>query len=148
MTLVRTPFADLPTALVTDLADAGLDPRAVYDSVVDAVDEDVPDVPVPRLHADDVRRVAVLPVDLNASTYRTGTEWVGRPGWATDDGVDDDLPEGSGIDARPMPFHPGQVPLGGPAPVSIHDDGDMAWHDKLFCHTRLPFQNDAAIKPP
>jgi nicotinate-nucleotide pyrophosphorylase (carboxylating) len=42
VTLVRTPFADLPTALVTELADAGLDPRAVYDSVVDAVDEDVP----------------------------------------------------------------------------------------------------------
>ena len=27
--------------------------------------------------------VAVLPVDLNASTYKTTTEWVGRPGWAT-----------------------------------------------------------------
>ena len=47
--------------------------------------------------------VAVLPVDLNASTYKTTTEWVGRPGWATDDGIDDDLPDGSGIDARPTP---------------------------------------------
>ena len=47
--------------------------------------------------------VAVLPVDLNASTYRTTTEWVGRPGWATDDGVEDDLPDGSGIDVRPTP---------------------------------------------
>jgi DNA polymerase III alpha subunit len=60
--------------------------------------------------------VAVLPVDLNASTYRTTTEWVGRPGWALagaagDDGSCDDetihpgdeLPEGSGIDARPRP---------------------------------------------
>ena len=26
--------------------------------------------------------VAVLPVDINASTYQTTTEWVGRPGWA------------------------------------------------------------------
>ena len=24
--------------------------------------------------------VAVLPVDINASTYKTTTEWVGRPG--------------------------------------------------------------------
>ena len=36
--------------------------------------------------------VAVLPVDVNRSTYRTTTEWVGRPGWALagaagDDGV-------------------------------------------------------------
>ena len=60
--------------------------------------------------------VAVLPVDLNASTYKTTTEWVGRPGWALagaagDDGSFDDetvhpgeeLPEGAGIDARPRP---------------------------------------------
>ena len=60
--------------------------------------------------------VAVLPVDLNASTYRTTTEWVGQPGWvlagtAGDDGSFDDetvhpgeeLPEGSGIEARPRP---------------------------------------------
>ena len=26
--------------------------------------------------------VAVLPVDVNRSSYRTTTEWVGRPGWA------------------------------------------------------------------
>ena len=39
--------------------------------------------------------VAVLPVDINASVYRTTTEWVGRPG--------EPLPEGSGIDARPEP---------------------------------------------
>ena len=42
MTIVRTPFADLPTALVTELDDAGLDPRHVYDVVVDAVAEDLP----------------------------------------------------------------------------------------------------------
>ncbi len=39
--------------------------------------------------------VAVLPVDLNASSYRTTTEWVGRPG--------EPLPEGLGIDRRPEP---------------------------------------------
>ena len=26
--------------------------------------------------------VAVLPVDVNRSAYKTTTEWVGRPGWA------------------------------------------------------------------
>jgi error-prone DNA polymerase len=39
--------------------------------------------------------VSVLPVDLNASTYKTTTEWVGRPG--------EPLPDGAGIDARPEP---------------------------------------------
>jgi DNA polymerase III alpha subunit len=57
--------------------------------------------------------VAVLPVDVNRSSYRTTTEWVGRPGWAMaatdgDDGSHDGdegepLPEGCGIDARPAP---------------------------------------------
>ncbi|HEY4753756.1 MAG TPA: hypothetical protein VIH37_10745, partial [Candidatus Limnocylindrales bacterium] len=57
--------------------------------------------------------VAVLPVDVNASSYRTTTEWVGRPGWALagaagDDGSHDadageELPEGCGIDAPPRP---------------------------------------------
>ncbi|MFL5779271.1 MAG: PHP domain-containing protein [Chloroflexota bacterium] len=64
--------------------------------------------------------VAVLPVDLNASTYKTTTEWVGQPGWvlagvAGDDGSFDDaeahpgdeLPDGSGIDARPRPVRSG-----------------------------------------
>ena len=39
--------------------------------------------------------VAVLPVDVNASAWKTTTEWVGRPG--------EPLPEGCGIDARPEP---------------------------------------------
>ena len=39
--------------------------------------------------------VAVLPVDINASTYKTTTEWVGRPG--------EPLPAGAGIAARPEP---------------------------------------------
>jgi error-prone DNA polymerase len=57
--------------------------------------------------------VAVLPVDINASTYKTTTEWAGRPGWALagaagDDGSHDGdpgepLPAGAGIEARPRP---------------------------------------------
>ena len=40
--------------------------------------------------------VAVLPVDINASSYKTTTEWVGRP--------DEPLPEGAGIATRPEPI--------------------------------------------
>ena len=57
--------------------------------------------------------VAVLPVDINASSYETTTEWIGRPGWAIageagDDGSHDadpgePLPDGAGISARPRP---------------------------------------------
>ncbi len=39
--------------------------------------------------------VAVLPVDINGSSYRTTTEWVGRPG--------EPIPEGVGIETRPEP---------------------------------------------
>ena len=38
--------------------------------------------------------VRVLPVDVNRSRYRTTTEWVGLP--------DEPLPEGAGIDERPV----------------------------------------------
>ncbi len=57
--------------------------------------------------------VAILPVDVNRSAYRTTTEWVGRPGWALagpagDDGSRDSeegepVPEDCGIDAHPRP---------------------------------------------
>jgi error-prone DNA polymerase len=40
--------------------------------------------------------VAVLPVDINASSYKTTTEWVGRAG--------EPLPPGAGIAARPEPI--------------------------------------------
>ncbi len=40
--------------------------------------------------------VSVLPVDVNASSYKTTTEWVGRPR--------EPLPEGAGITARPDPI--------------------------------------------
>jgi error-prone DNA polymerase len=46
--------------------------------------------------------VAVLPVDINRSRYKTTTEWVGRPGWATG-GEDEPLPEDAGIERRPDP---------------------------------------------
>jgi len=39
--------------------------------------------------------VAVLPVDVNRSTYKTTTEWVGRPG--------EPLPDDAGIERRPEP---------------------------------------------
>jgi error-prone DNA polymerase len=57
--------------------------------------------------------VTVLPVDINASSYKTTTEWIGRPGWALagadgDDGSHDgdtgeELPKGSGVTARSTP---------------------------------------------
>ncbi|HXU84927.1 MAG TPA: PHP domain-containing protein, partial [Verrucomicrobiae bacterium] len=50
--------------------------------------------------------VAVLPVDINRSTYKTTTEWVGRPGWAIgegDDGPGEALPDDAGIERRPVP---------------------------------------------
>ncbi|HZC32637.1 MAG TPA: OB-fold nucleic acid binding domain-containing protein [Candidatus Bathyarchaeia archaeon] len=39
--------------------------------------------------------VSVLPVDINRSTYKTTTEWVGRPG--------EPLPDDAGIERRPEP---------------------------------------------
>ncbi len=57
--------------------------------------------------------VAVLPVDINRSAWRTTTEWVGRPGWALAEEAGDDgshdadagepLPDDTGIDAYPRP---------------------------------------------
>jgi error-prone DNA polymerase len=61
--------------------------------------------------------VAVLPVDVNRSTYKTTTEWVGRPGWAMESGDGrpgwavgggnadggEPLPDDAGIDRRPDP---------------------------------------------
>jgi error-prone DNA polymerase len=60
--------------------------------------------------------VAVLPVDLNQSSYDTTTEWVGRPGWAlrgtgrggwaggaTDGDAGEPLPADAGIARRPVP---------------------------------------------
>jgi nicotinate-nucleotide pyrophosphorylase (carboxylating) len=40
--IARTPYDALPPALIEELGDAGLDPRAIYDAVVLAVAEDLP----------------------------------------------------------------------------------------------------------
>ena len=50
--------------------------------------------------------VAVLPVDVNASAWKTTTEWAGRPG--------EPLPEGCGIDARPEPVESSACFVPGP----------------------------------
>ena len=63
--------------------------------------------------------VAVLPVDVNASSYKTTTEWAGRPGWALagpagdppapgeagphDAEEGEPIPDGAGITERPRP---------------------------------------------
>ncbi len=49
----RTPYDALPSALVAELDEAGLDARAVYDAVVAAVAEDLP--------GDDVTSAATIP---------------------------------------------------------------------------------------
>lgn len=56
--IARTPFADLPTALVTELDDAGLDPRGVYENVAAAMAEDLP--------GPDVTTEATIPADATA----------------------------------------------------------------------------------
>jgi nicotinate-nucleotide pyrophosphorylase (carboxylating) len=40
--VARTPYDALPPALLAELADAGLDPEAVYAAIVSAVEEDLP----------------------------------------------------------------------------------------------------------
>ncbi|HEX8024584.1 MAG TPA: hypothetical protein VF484_00110, partial [Candidatus Limnocylindrales bacterium] len=74
--------------------------------------------------------VSVLPVDINRSTFKTTTEWVGRPGWALagaagDDGSQDDpatatipgepLPEGCGIEAYARPVRSSSCVIPGAA---------------------------------
>ncbi|HEU4919620.1 MAG TPA: OB-fold nucleic acid binding domain-containing protein, partial [Candidatus Limnocylindrales bacterium] len=76
--------------------------------------------------------VAVLPVDLNRSRYRTTTEWVGRPGWATPDGRDEPLPEDAGIDARPEPVRsPACVMPSNEARGRWAVDGAVGWGVRL-----------------
>ncbi|WP_244963083.1 carboxylating nicotinate-nucleotide diphosphorylase [Nocardioides dongkuii] len=41
--IARTSYADLPRPLVEELSEAGLDPRSVYEMVVAAFEEDLPD---------------------------------------------------------------------------------------------------------
>jgi nicotinate-nucleotide pyrophosphorylase (carboxylating) len=55
VTVARTPYDALPPALLAELREGGLDPRAVYDDVARAIAEDVP--------GDDVTSVATIPAD-------------------------------------------------------------------------------------
>ncbi|SDC79403.1 carboxylating nicotinate-nucleotide diphosphorylase [Nocardioides lianchengensis] len=41
--IARTSYADLPRPLIEELSEAGLDPRSVYEMVVAAFEEDLPD---------------------------------------------------------------------------------------------------------
>jgi len=89
--------------------------------------------------------VAVLPVDVNASSYRTTTEWVGRPGWALageagDDGRHDDdpgepLPPGLGVSARPRPVRsPACVVPGHAARGRWAAESAVGWGARLGLH--------------
>jgi len=74
----------------------------------------------------DARRhgVTVLPVDINRSTYRTTTEWVGRAGEA--------LPEGCGVDARAQAVgSSGCVAPSAEARGRWAADGAMGWGVRL-----------------
>ncbi|MEA2632364.1 MAG: error-prone polymerase [Chloroflexota bacterium] len=71
--------------------------------------------------------VAVLPVDINASSYRTTTEWVGRPG--------EPLPAGSGIAARPEPIQsPGCVVPSAAARDRLTPEATAGWGVRLGLH--------------
>jgi DNA polymerase III alpha subunit len=89
--------------------------------------------------------VAVLPVDVNASAWRTTTEWVGRPGWvlagpAGDDGGHDrdpgePLPPGVGIAARPRPVRsPACVIPGHAARERWTPESTVGWGVRLGLH--------------
>ena len=62
MSLARTPSDRLPADLLAELAAAGLDPKAVYDSVVQTLAEDLPadDVTSAATIAEDARGTAVF----------------------------------------------------------------------------------------
>ena len=61
--IARTPYEALPEDLLAELADAGVDPRPVYDAVVRALDEDLPGGP------DDVDRTsaATIPEEVTGT---------------------------------------------------------------------------------
>jgi nicotinate-nucleotide pyrophosphorylase (carboxylating) len=56
-----TPYHDLPVALLAELHAADLDPVPVYEAIVSALDEDLPDA------GEDVTSVATIPEDAQAS---------------------------------------------------------------------------------
>lgn len=70
MSIARTSFVDLPRPLVEELAAAGLDPRAVFEHVVLAFDEDLPD------GADDVTSASMPPMGRAVADVRAREEGV------------------------------------------------------------------------
>jgi error-prone DNA polymerase len=89
--------------------------------------------------------VTVLPVDINASRYKTTTEWVGRPGWtmagaAGDDGSHDEdpgepIPEGAGVDERPRPVRSSACVIPSAAARDRWAaEGAMGWGVRLGLH--------------
>jgi error-prone DNA polymerase len=71
--------------------------------------------------------VAVLPADINGSSYRTTTEWVGRPG--------EPLPPGLGIEARPEPVvSSGCVIPSAPARERWIPEATVGWGVRLGLH--------------
>ncbi len=92
----------------------------------------------------DARRhgVAVLPIDVNASAWRTTTEWVGRPGWTMAGAIGDDgshdgdpgepIPDGAGITARPRPVRSGACVIPSAEPRDRYAaEGAMGWGVRL-----------------
>jgi error-prone DNA polymerase len=95
--------------------------------------------------------VSVLPVDINASSYKTTTEWIGRPGWALagaagdapapgtagahDEDPGEPLPEGCGIDdyAR-LVRSPACVVPGHAARVQWAAEDAVGWGVRLGLH--------------
>ena len=65
MSIARIPFEELPADLVTELADAGLDPRAVHAQVAAALAEDLP----PDGNGVDVTSEATLPDTTASGTF-------------------------------------------------------------------------------
>jgi error-prone DNA polymerase len=92
--------------------------------------------------------VSVLPVDVNASSYKTTTEWVGRPGWALagvagDDGSRDDphaypgepLPDGCGIETYARPVRSGSCFMpGAAARERWSQESSVGWGVRLGLH--------------
>jgi len=89
--------------------------------------------------------VSVLPVDINASSYKTTIEWVGRPGWALagvagDDGSHDGdpgepLPEDSGIEDYARPVRSSSCFMPGFAAREQWSAGDaIGWGVRLGLH--------------
>ena len=65
---MTTSYDELPPDLLAELQAAGLDPRAVYDDVVGALDEDLPG------GAEDVTSAATIPADQKGSAVLAARE--------------------------------------------------------------------------